>query len=26
MLAIGFTADDEGSFAWFNGIQIQIST
>jgi len=24
MLAIGFTADDEGSFAWFNGIQIQI--
>jgi len=24
LLAIGFTADDEGSFAWFNGIQIQI--
>ena len=24
MLAIGFTADDQGSFAYFNGIQIQI--
>jgi hypothetical protein len=24
LLAIGFTADDMGSFAWFNGIQIQI--
>jgi uncharacterized secreted protein with C-terminal beta-propeller domain len=24
LLAIGFTADDQGSFAWFNGIQIQI--
>jgi Beta propeller domain len=24
ILAIGFTADDEVSFAWFNGIQIQI--
>jgi hypothetical protein len=24
MLAIGFTADDQGSFAFFNGIQIQI--
>lgn len=24
MLAIGFTADDQGSYAYFNGIQIQI--
>jgi len=24
LLAIGFTADDQGSFAYFNGIQIQI--
>jgi uncharacterized secreted protein with C-terminal beta-propeller domain len=24
MLAIGFTADDQGSYAFFNGIQIQI--
>jgi uncharacterized secreted protein with C-terminal beta-propeller domain len=24
LLAIGFNADDMGSFAWFNGIQIQI--
>jgi hypothetical protein len=24
LLAIGFTADDQGSFAFFNGIQIQI--
>jgi hypothetical protein len=24
ILAIGFTADDQGSFAYFNGIQIQI--
>lgn len=24
LLAVGYTADDMGSFAWFNGIQIQI--